>query len=58
MISLETINSLKSNWYSFEEIEWIKLGLKQSSEWKTISLEKMNNFVKNDLFSKYTSENV
>jgi hypothetical protein len=55
MLSKKTVEELKKNWYSFEEIEWIKLWLKQSDSWLTISKEEINTFVKNDLFSKYTT---
>lgn len=53
MISKETIENLKNNWYSFEEIEWIKLWLKEANSWETLTMEEIEIFVKNDLFSKY-----
>ena len=53
MLSQETINNLKQNWYSFEEIEWIKIGLSEYENWETISKEEMEEFVKKELFAKY-----
>lgn len=57
MLSQETINKLKANWYTFEQIEWIKLWLEESNAWKVITKEEMEKFVKTELFSKYM-ENV
>jgi len=53
MLSQEAIKYLKENNYSFEEIEWIKLGLENSSKWEVISKQEMQDFVKVELFSKY-----
>lgn len=55
MISQEAINYLKKNGYSYEEIEWIKLWLEQYEKGKTISKDEMENFIKNELFSKYST---
>lgn len=43
MLSQETINNLKQNWYSFEEIEWIKIGLNEYENWEIISKDEMEN---------------
>ncbi len=40
MITREELKSLKDAWYTFEEIESIKLWLKNIDEWKTISEDK------------------
>ncbi len=54
MLSKQTITYFKENWYSFEQIEWIKLWLEQSEKWDIISHNDMKKFIKNELFSKYT----
>jgi len=46
MLSQEAIKYLKENNYSFEEIEWIKLGLENYSKWEVISRQEMQDFVK------------
>ena len=53
MISQETVNNLKQNWYTFEQIEWIKLWITEYENWETISKDEMEEFVKKELFSKY-----
>lgn len=39
MLTQEEINSFKERWYTFEEIERIKSGIKNMEEWKTVSEE-------------------
>lgn len=52
---MENINieALKKAWYSFEEIEWIKLWLEQANNLEVISKKEMNNFIKNKLLSDF-----
>ncbi|MDP2090885.1 MAG: hypothetical protein Q8K30_04785 [Candidatus Gracilibacteria bacterium] len=54
MINNDTHAYLKDNGYTFEEIEGIKNGINESINGKVISKNKMNQFVKKELFSKYT----
>lgn len=39
MLTNEQIEAMKEEGYTFEEIESVKLGLKNIAEWKTISEE-------------------
>ncbi len=55
MVGNKAIKYLKKNDYTFEEIEWIKLWLEQSNQWKVISKKEMNSYIKKELFSKYTT---
>ncbi len=52
MITQEELQSLKDAWYTFEEIESIKLWLKNIDEWKTISENKFWWKVYNKINSK------
>ena len=53
MLTQKAINYFQENWYSFEEIEGIKLGLEQAENWERISHDEMKKFVSNELFAKY-----
>jgi len=55
MLSKQAIEYFKKNWYSFEQIEWIKKGLIEAKNWEVVSKDEMDNFIKSDLFSKYTT---
>ena len=55
MLSQKAISYFQKNWYSFEEIEGIKLWLEQAEKWETISHAEMKDFVSNELFAKYKS---
>ena len=56
MLSQKAIDYLKENWYSFEQIEWIKKWLEESENWDILSKSEMKDFIKSNLFSKYKTE--
>jgi hypothetical protein len=49
------IEKFKKEWFNFEEIKSIKRGLDDVAKWRTISKSEMNTFIKEELFSKYTT---
>ena len=53
MLSKKATEYFVNNNYSFEEIEWIKLWIKQAKNWEVVSKQEMNNFIKIKLFSKF-----
>ena len=47
------LEAFKKAGFTYEEIESIKKWERDIKEWKLISKEEMNNFIQNELFSKY-----
>lgn len=52
MLTKEEIKLLQKDWYTFEEIESIKIWLKNIEEWKTISEDKFWSGVYSKINSK------
>lgn len=48
------VEAFKKAWFSFEEINKLIKSEQEINEWKFISHEEMNIFIKEELFSKYT----
>lgn len=47
------IEALKNAWLNYEEIQGIIEAEKNILDWKILSKEKMNDYIKNELFSNY-----
>ena len=47
------IEAFKKEWFSFEEIEWIKEWINDIENGRVISHAEMKKFVSNELFAKY-----
>jgi predicted transcriptional regulator len=47
------VEAFKKEWFSFEEIEWIKEWLEDIKNGRVISHSEIKEFVSNELFSKY-----
>lgn len=47
------IEQLKNAWLTYEEIQGIIEAEQNIIDWKVLSEEEMNHFIKNELFSNY-----
>lgn len=48
------IEAFKNAWFSFDEINKLIKSEQYINDWKFITQEEMNNFIKNEIFCKYT----